>query len=193
MTTPSPQYVLDHTRAWINRAVVGLNLCPFAKGVVAKQQVRYVYSDAQDEQALLDTLCAELHYLAEADPERTDTTVIVHPLVLDDFELFNDFLDLADAAIEELGYGGVLQVATFHPKYQFDGTAPDDVSNATNRAPYPTLQLLREASIDRAVDAFPEPEEIFDANIATMERLGPAGLSALNAQCENDARDGTPP
>jgi hypothetical protein len=191
--SPTPEFALAHTRAWIDRAVIGLNLCPFAKAVQAKGQVRYVFSDSTDEQTLLDTLCAEMHYLAETDPSKTDTTVIVHPNVLGNFEDFNDFLDAADAAIEELGYGGVLQVATFHPKYQFADTEPDDITNATNRSPYPTLQLLREESVDRATDAFPEAESIYETNMHTLEALGPEALAALQAQCEADAAAAAPP
>jgi hypothetical protein len=188
----TPDFVLAHTRAWVERAVIGLNLCPFAKAVQVKGQVRYVYSDATDEQTLLDTLCGELHYLAECDPARTDTTLIVHPGVLNDFEDFNDFLDAADAAVEQLGYAGVLQVATFHPAYQFADTEPDDVTNATNRSPYPTLQLLREASVDRATDTFPEADAIYEVNMQTMEALGPQGLADLQAQIRRDAEAPTP-
>ena len=187
----TPEFALAHTRAWVDRAVIGLNLCPFAKAVQAKGQVRYGFSDTTDEQVQLDTLCAEMHYLAESDPAKTDTTLIVHPNVLADFELFNDFLDAADAAVEELGYGGVLQVATFHPQYQFADTNPDDITNATNRSPYPTLQLLREESVDRATDAFPEAETIYETNMRTLEALGPEKLAALQARCEADAA--TPP
>ncbi len=185
--SPTPEFALAHTRAWVDRAVIGLNLCPFAKAVQAKGQVRYVFCDATDEQALLDLLCAEMHYLAEADPLKTDTTLIVHPHVLTDFEEFNDFLDAADAAVEHLGYGGVLQVATFHPQYQFADTDADDVTNATNRSPYPTLQLLREESVDRAADAFPEAEAIYEANMRTLQALGHDKWAALQAQCEADA------
>jgi len=187
----TPDFALAHTRAWVDRAVIGLNLCPFAKAVQVKGQVRYVFSDATNEQALLDMLCAEMHYLAEADPAKIDTTLIVHPHVLADFEDFNDFLDAADAAVEQLGYGGVLQVATFHPQYQFADTDPSDITNATNRSPYPTLQLLREESVDRAVDAFPEAETIYETNMRTLEALGQDQLAALQAQCEADA--GAPP
>lgn len=183
----TPEFALAHTRAWVDRAVIGLNLCPFAKAVQVKGQVRYVFSDATDEQGLLDTLCSELHYLAEADPARIDTTLIVHPRVLTDFEDFNDFLDAADAAVEQLGYGGVLQVATFHPHYQFADTDPDDITNATNRSPYPTLQLLREASVDRAADSYPEADTIYEANMQTMTSLGPQGVATLQAQCLRDA------
>jgi hypothetical protein len=187
-----PERILRETRAWVDRAVIGLNLCPFAKAVQAKGQVRYVFSDARDDQSLLDTLCSEMHYLAEADPARLDTTLIVHPGVLADFADYNDFVDAADAAVEELGYAGVLQVATFHPQYQFAGTDPDDVTNATNRSPYPCLHLLRENSVERAVAAFPDPEAIFDNNMRTLEALGEQGWAALQAECRRDAQQPPP-
>lgn len=180
--------VIAETRAWVQRAVIGLNLCPFAKAVEAKGQVRYVRSDASDEDALLAALCAEMHRLAQADPTEIDTTLLIHPQVLNDFLDYNNFLEAADAAVEELGYAGVLQVASFHPDYQFDGTSPDDVSNATNRSPYPTLHLLREDSVDRAVMAFPEAESIFEDNMRTLDALGAEGWAALQAQCKADAK-----
>lgn len=181
--------VIARTRAWLRHAVIGLNLCPFAKAVEAKGQVRYVVSEAAEPERLLDELCRELHALAEADPAEVDTTLLMHPQVLGDFLDYNDFLDRVDAAIERLGFEGMLQVASFHPDYQFAGTAPDDAENASNRAPYPTLHLLREASIDRAVAAFPEAESIYEANIRTLRELGREGWAALQADIERDARD----
>ena len=184
----SAQQAIAETRAWVNCAVIGLNLCPFAKAVQVKNQVRYVACDTTDEEALLTTLHNELRHLAEADPEQVDTTLLVHPGVLTDFMRFNDFLGRADAALQALGYEGVIQVASFHPQYQFAGTHAGDVSNATNRSPYPTLHLLREASVERAVAAFPEAEAIFDANIRTLQSLGAQGWAALQAQYKQDAQ-----
>ena len=179
---------LLETRAWVQRAVVGLNLCPFAKAPMVKGQIRYVMCEASDTQALLDTLCAEMQALAAADPEQVETTLVVHPKVLADFIEFNEFLDLADAALGELGFDGVLQVASFHPQYQFAGTEAGDVSNATNQSPYPTLHLLREESIDRAVAAFPDADAIFETNIRTLESLGADGWAALRMACRTAAR-----
>ena len=175
------------TRAWVRRAVIGLNLCPFARAVDAKDQIRYVFSDATDAETLLATLVVELQRLADTDPEVVDTTMVIHPRVFADFEDFNDFLELADAAVEDLDLDGVLQVASFHPRFQFADTEPDDVTNATNQSPYPTLHLLREESVDRAVAAFPEAEAIFERNMATLEKLGPAGWSAVKKSWEDDA------
>jgi len=180
--------VIAETRAWVRRAVVGLNLCPFAKAPLAKDQIRFVVCDAEDTSALLAALCEQLQVLANSDPQALETTLLIHPNVLGDFTAFNDFLDLVDAAIDSLGYAGVLQVASFHPQYRFAGTAPDDIGNATNRSPYPTLHLLREESLDRAVAAFPEAEAIFEANIRTLEGLGAVGWSAMQAQCRRDAQ-----
>lgn len=174
--------VIAETRAWLEHAVIGLNLCPFAKAVHVKEQVRYVVSDATEPGTLLAHLVDEMQRLVDTDPSRVDTTLLIHPQVLGDFYDFNDFLGLAEEALADAGHEGVLQIASFHPAFQFAGTDADDVGNATNRAPYPTLHLLREASIDRAVAAFPDAEAIYEANIETMERLGPEGWAALQAR-----------
>ncbi|MBA5605086.1 DUF1415 domain-containing protein [Duganella sp. FT3S] len=171
--------IIAATEQWLEKAVIGLNLCPFAKAVHVKKQVRYVVCDADTPEALLSMLMDELQYLSDADPEAVDTTLLIHPHVLTDFQDYNEFLDVADAALEDMDLVGELQVASFHPQYQFADTAPDDISNYTNRAPYPTLHLLREASVERAVDAFPEANEIFEKNIATLEGLGHAGWDQL--------------
>ena len=179
--------LIERTRAWVRRAVIGLNLCPFARGVDAKNQIRYAVTDATDPEGLLEALCVELQRLEAADPEVVDTTLLIHPHVLQDFADFNDFLELADAAVEELGLEGVLQVASFHPQFQFADTEPDDVTNATNRSPYPTLHLLREDSVDRAVEAFPAAEAIFENNMRSLEKLGLEGWTSLREEWEQDA------
>ena len=170
---------IAQTRRWLERAVIGLNLCPFAKAVYVKQQVRFVLSEATTTEALLEELTAELSLLSQTDPQAVDTTLLVHPRVLTDFLDYNDFLDRADAAVAALGLEGEIQVASFHPQYQFAGTYPDEMGNYTNRAPFPTLHLLREASIDRAVAAFPDPDVIVERNIATLEELGVEGWKRL--------------
>jgi hypothetical protein len=171
--------VVAATRDWLERAVIGLNLCPFAKGVHVKNQIRYVVSAASTPEALAEDLVRELKFLAETDPAQVDTTLLIHPGVLGDFLDYNDFLDVADDLVAELGLEGVLQVASFHPRYQFEGTDPDDVTNCSNRSPYPTLHLLREDSIDRAVEAYPDAERIYEANMRTLEKLGRYGWDAL--------------
>ena len=170
---------IEETTAWLEKAVIGLNLCPFAKAVHSKGQIRWVLSDATDPAALLELLVHELQQLAAADPESVDTTLIVHPQVLQDFLDFNDFLGVAEDALEEMGLEGVLQIASFHPQFQFADTDADDITNATNRSPHPTLHLLREDSVERAVAAFPEAESIFERNVETLQRLGPEGWKML--------------
>jgi hypothetical protein len=172
---------IEDTRHWLERAVIGLNLCPFAKAVHVKEQIRWVESAAESPEQLLEDLVRELQFLAAADPAIVETTLLIHPRVLADFLDYNDFLDLADAAVESLGLVGVLQVASFHPAYQFAGTAPHDAENLSNRSPYPTLHLLREASIDAAVAAFPETASIYERNIETLRRLGVQGWHRLMA------------
>lgn len=171
--------VIDRTRDWLVKAVIGLNLCPFAKGVHVKNQIRYRVSEATTPETLLEDLVAELTILRDADPEEIDTTLLVHPAVLQDFLDFNDFLDVVDAAVAELDLEGVLQVASFHPDYQFSGTDEDDIGNYTNRSPYPTLHLIRESSLARAVEAFPDAEDIYETNIRTMNQLGLEGWKKL--------------
>ena len=178
---PTATLALAETRAWVDRAVIGLNLCPFAKAAQVKGQVRFVVSEARDAEALLAVLVDELKRLAETPPDRVETTLLIHPHALNDFLDYNDFLDVADAAIEEQGLGGILQVASFHPDYRFEGTAPDDVDNLSNRSPYPMLHLLREDSIARAVDAYPDAETIYERNIETLRRLGAVGWRKLMA------------
>ena len=185
MTPDDIRTATDDTRHWLERAVIGLNLCPFAKGVHTKQQVRYAVCTSDDPAVLLEDLRRELLHLAEADPEQLDTTLLIAPHCLPDFLDFNDFLEVADAMIEELDLGGILQVASFHPQFQFEGTDVDDVTNCTNRAPYPILHLLREDSIDKAVEVFPEAETIYERNMETLEKIGIEGWLDLDvgARC----------
>jgi hypothetical protein len=171
--------IIAATRDWLEKAVIGLNLCPFAKAVYVKNQIRYVVSDATTPDALLEALMAELRHLRNTDPELLDTTLLIHPYVLTDFLDFNDFLDTVDIATAEPEFNDAFQVASLHPNYQFAGTQVDDIENYTNRAPYPTLHLLREDSVDRAVAAFPDADRIPDNNIETLTRLGHEGWAAL--------------
>lgn len=164
--------VIAQTKLWLEKAVIGLNLCPFAKGVHIKDQIRYFVSHATTTEELIKDLMAELEVLAEANPEKIDTTLLIHPFVMQDFLDYNDFLEVADATLEELDLDGILQVASFHPQYQFEDAAPDDIDNYTNRSPFPTLHLLREDSIDKAVEAFPEAEQIYEKNMQTLRALG---------------------
>ena len=171
--------VIASTQRWLERAVIGLNLCPFAKAVHVKRQIRYAVTAAATAKDLLAELRHEIELLGQANPEEVDTTLLVHPQVMTDFIDFHFFLKEADAAIRNLGQEGSLQIASFHPAYEFAGGAPDDVANCTNRSPHPTLHLLREASIDRAVAAFPDAAAIYERNIETLRRLGHEGWRRL--------------
>lgn len=177
--TDAPEAVLEATRCWLERAVIGLNLCPFAKSVFVKKQVRYALSAATTADELLAELEHELQLLVETKASDLDTTLLIHPKAMVDFLDYHFFLAEADALIRRLGHEGVFQIASLHPDYEFAGSDPDDIANFTNRSPYPTLHLLRESSIDRAVAAFPDAEAIFERNIETMERLGHEGWKKL--------------
>lgn len=166
-------------QVWLERAVIGLNLCPFAKSVHVKGQIHWVVSSAREVEDVQRDLKHELQDLQASDPAQRDTTVLVLPLCFDEFIEFNDFLAQADGVLDDLGLQGELQIASFHPQFQFAGTQADDITNCTNRAPYPALHLLREASIDRAVEAFPEAEAIYEKNMQVLEQLGPGGWAAL--------------
>ena len=175
----TPENTTAVTRQWLERAVIGLNLCPFAKAVYVKHQVRFAVSDATTPEVLLEQLHAELRFLRDADPQQTDTTLLIHPRVLTGFLEYNDFLGQADAAVQEEGLDGVIQIASFHPDYRFAGTETDDIGNYSNRSPFPILHLLREESVARAVDAFPDPDSIVDRNLATLATLGHDGWQRL--------------
>jgi len=175
----TPEAVVKATKDWLVKAVIGLNLCPFAKAVHLKNQIRYVVSEAETPEDLLAHLIEELKALDAADPEEIETTLLIHLKVFEDFLDYNDFLGVAEAAVEDLGLEGEIQVASFHPRYQFADSGPDDIGNYTNRSPYPILHLLREASVERAVAAYPDPAEIFEANVETLRRLGIEGWRRL--------------
>ena len=177
--------VIADTVRWLEKAVIGLNLCPFAKSVHVKGQIHYVVSQATDAEGVAIDLHRELEALAEISPEKRDTTLLILPHALQDFLDFNDFTELADDLVEELDLGGILQVASFHPMFQFEGTDVDDVTNCTNRAPYPTLHLIREDSIDKAVEAFPEAEMIYERNMQVLQEMGIEGWLDLDvgARC----------
>ena len=179
LTPDQERTAIEDTQKWLLEAVVGLNLCPFAKAVVVKDMVRYRVCASSEPADVLAMLREELQHLAEADPDKLDTTLLIAPNALPDFLDFNDFLADCDDVLMDLQLDGVLQVADFHPRYQFGGTAEDDIENFTNRTPYPTLHLLREASLDKAVEAYPDASLIFERNIEVLNKLGHAGWQAL--------------
>ena len=172
--------MVQDTLRWLERAVIGLNLCPFAKAVYVKGQVHCTVSQASNLEALRDDLLQALKDLVAHEPDERDTTLLIIQNLLQDFVDYNDFLNVADDCLLALDLEGEIQIASFHPQYQFAGTDEDDITNFTNRSPHPTLHLIREASIDRAVAAFPDAEDIFEANMATMNQLGLQGWQDLN-------------
>lgn len=191
-STPDARHddIVAQTRHWLTRAVIGLNLCPFAKSVHVKGQIRYAVTGATDTGDLIGVLETELRRLADADPAELDTTLLIVADGLARFSEYNDFLYFADRLLRDLRLEGVLQIASFHPGYQFADSEPDDVENNTNRAPFPILHLLREDSIARAVAAFPEAEAIYERNAETMRRLGKDGWKAW-MQGDDEAESGT--
>jgi hypothetical protein len=180
--TDTERTAIEDTQTWLMQAVVGLNLCPFAKAVVVKDMVRYRVCTSGDPADVLAMLRDELQHLAQADPEQLDTTLLIAPHALPDFLDFNDFLNDCDAVLQDLALDGVLQVADFHPRYQFGGVPEDDISHFTNRTPYPTLHLLRESSLDKAVEAYPDASRIFERNIEVLNTLGHEGWKALGVR-----------
>src|SRR6056297_3210587 len=171
--------VLEATRRWLERSVIGLNLCPFAASPWREERVRMRVSNATRLQQLADDLADELMALNAAEPVDCETTLLIHPEVLGDFLDYNDFLDIADRRLEELDLDGTIQIASFHPDYRFADTEADDPANCTNRSPYPTLHLLREASIEAAVARHPDPDAIYERNIRKLRELGREGWEAL--------------
>lgn len=180
---PDEAAVLADTRHWLEAAVIGLNLCPFAKAPYVKGRVRIQVSRARHLDAFLEDLDRELQYLASVPAEEVETILLVHPSLFPDFLLFNDMLELADAVVADNGLEGVLQIAPFHPDFQFADTEADDIGNYTNRSPYPTLHLIREDSIAKAAEAFPDAAEIFERNIALLEEMGYEGWQRLGVAC----------
>lgn len=172
--------VSEHTKQWLEKAVIGLNLCPFAKAPHVKNLVRIVVSEARHLDGFLEDLDRELQLLGNTPASELETTLLVHPTLFPDFETFNQMLEIADDAVVENELEGIVQIAPFHPDFQFEGTEADDISNYTNRSPYPTLHLIREDSIAKATEAFPDASAIFDRNIALLEKMGHEGWDKLD-------------
>jgi len=180
---PSPTShsdIVATIKIWLEKAVIGLNLCPFAKSVYVRDQIRFVVSDAATTEELATTLIDELSLLHAAEAAHIDTTLLIHPNVLQDFADYNNFLGVADMIVEKMGLTGELQLASFHPDYQFEGTTEDDITNYTNRAPYPILHLLREKSLETALARYPDPDSIYRNNMEILRKLGLSGWKALD-------------
>lgn len=179
MSAPSDQQAIEATRHWLENVVIGLNLCPFAGSPWRQGRVRFKLSEARSQQQLAEDLAEELLALHAADPAECETSLLIHPHILTDFIDYNDFLDLADRLLESLELDGILQIASFHPDYQFADSPADDPANCTNRSPYPMLHLLREASIEAATANLPNPDLIYERNIQTLRQLGMEGWKKL--------------
>jgi len=178
-STAPAEDVIAATRTWMEKAVIGLGLCPFAAHAHVRDQIRYVVSDHSEPDDLLEDLAREAQLLHATNPKLCETTLLIHPRALSDFYEYNEFLAVADEALSDLDLEGELQVASFHPGYQFAGTSTDDIENFTNRSPYPMLHLLREASVTRAVDTYPDVDDIGPRNIETLRSLGHEGWKRL--------------
>ena len=186
--TLTEKQIIAYTSAWVELVVIGLNLCPFAKPVHTKGQIDYFLSHARDQATLAADLRLAMQRLIASTPDSMDTCLLIHPWVLSDFYDYNNFLDIADAILDELELIGVLQIASFHPHYQFAGTTEDDVTNCTNRSPFPMLHLLREESLDKATAAVPDANVIVDRNLDTMISLGHEGWNRLQSQLKQSIK-----
>ncbi|MFQ5644894.1 MAG: DUF1415 domain-containing protein [Thiogranum sp.] len=175
--------VIAQFRCWVEQVVIGLNLCPFARGPYAGGRVHFVVSAASEPEQLLADLDRELAVLRATDAAVIETTLLIHPHVLTDFIDYNDFLGVVEVLLEQGGYAGEFQVASFHPGYRFAGTESDAAENYTNRSPWPALHLLREAALERALEGYKNPEQIPERNIRTMEKLGAEQMRAILAAC----------
>ena len=186
--TLTEKQIIAYTSAWVEQVVIGLNLCPFAKPVHTKGQIDYFLSHARDETTLAADLRLAMQRLIASTPDSMDTCLLIHPWVLSDFFDYNNFLNIADEILDELELIGVLQIASFHPHYLFAGTTEDDVTNCTNRSPFPMLHLLREESLDKATAALPDANVIVDRNLNTMITLGHEGWNRLQSQLKQSIK-----
>jgi uncharacterized protein len=182
MTTLADNRPIEQTRRWLESAVIGLNLCPFAKAVTVREQIRFVASASSDTDALLDELVRELQFLRDTPAQSVDTTLLIVPTLLADFDDFLSFIDLAEVSLRLYGFVGEIQLAHFHPAYVFaDADGDADLANFTNRSPWPTLHLIREASLEKATAAIPDAADIYERNITRARELGTAGWATLAA------------
>lgn len=191
-TAASASDALQATQAWLERAVIGLNLCPFAKAVHAKGQIHYALCGAQDTADVLDALAAEMHDLLALAPQQRDTTLLILPNAFPDFWDFHGVVQRAEKLLRTLRMDGVLQIASFHPQFEFADAPAGDMAHCTNRSPHPILHLLREDSMDRAVAAYPDAALIYERNIARLRELGPAGWQALQVAAPVRLEAGAP-
>lgn len=170
---------IDQIKRWLDEIVVGLNFCPFAGKPYRNKQIRFVISEARNTESLLLDLQDELTLLDQKSPEEIETTLLIIPKMLSDFQDYNQFLDYADQLLIEYEWEGIFQIASFHPNYCFANTEPDSVENLTNRSPYPILHILRENSIERAIEGIAAPNEIYERNIRTINDLSSEKIKTL--------------
>lgn len=174
------QQIISDTTIWLEKAVIGLNLCPFAKAPYVKKQIRIAISHAKHLDGFLEDLDREIQTLLHTPTSELETTLLIHPELFDDFLIFNDMLDNAESALTDHAADGIIQIAPFHPQFQFDNTPAEDITNYTNRSPYPTLHLIREDSIDKAIHAFTDTAVIFERNMTLLRNMGQDGWNQLN-------------
>ncbi len=173
----SNEYIIDRTQHWLRSFIVNLNICPFAKREIEKGTLKLHVALAQKLQQALEEFLMEIIFL-DKNPA-VETTLLIYPSLFSDFFRYLDFVDLAERLICEQGYEGIYQLATFHPDYCFAEVEFNDVSNYTNRSPYPMIHLLREASLEKAIAYYGDTEDIPKNNIATMQRLGLKNIKEL--------------
>ena len=173
----SSETIIRTTKNWLEKVVIGLNLCPFAKKELVKDRIRFAVSDSKTDEELLMELNSELEFIFANDD--VETTLLIMSNHLKDFYDYNQFLDLADALIEQMDFLGEFQIASFHPDYQFAETEIDDVENYTNRSPYPILHILREASLEKVIESYPDVEKIPESNIALLREMGLGKITGL--------------
>ncbi|AJR05398.1 DUF1415 domain-containing protein [Photobacterium gaetbulicola] len=179
MQNTKKQQVHQQVQQWLEQVVIGLNLCPFAAKPNRNQQIQIFISEAQSEDILLEEIYQQLKQLDRTPVDELETTLVVTPGLFDDFADYNQYLDLIDALVFQMGYQGIYQVASFHPDYCFHGTEPEDAENLTNRSPYPIFHLIREESMEKVLKHYPDPEGIPERNIERVEGLSPEEIEKL--------------
>lgn len=176
LLTYVPENAEPLTRLWVETMVVGLNLCPFAAPVVKNATIRYSVCDGNTTEAVIQAFLAELDRIQASEEDELSTTLLITPYALNDFEQYLDALDMLQTLLDRSGLGGVFQLASFHPQYQFNGVPEQDISNWTNRSPFPCFHLIREGMMSRVLMNYGDPDQIPERNMAMMKKLGREGL-----------------
>lgn len=171
--------VIKTVQNWVEEFIIGYNICPFAKKVFVTLRIKYILNTSTNDEQILQAFLKELQWLSTTDSKEIDTTLFILTNAFLDFEHYLNFIHIIEVMIEQLDYEGVFQVATFHPNYQFEGTQPTDAENFTNRAPFPIIHILREESVEKAIENYPNPEAIPERNIDLMNKMGAEKLNAI--------------